>query len=207
MKKYSKLIILNVFLLLLGGCSSTKMSHQEIKKAQKATDKQEQVKQSVIPDALVKKTNEIENERKESLRASQQKVEQRRLNQVDFGDGVQFNTTDGATVKIYVNEVTNIPFEDPRVSSYASKISDVGQFVQVEYTVHVLEGEFSFNHLIFNYLDEKDEEGALMEEDLEKKYLLTEGKAKTTAGIVAFKNYSEKVSVKVGNATFKGEVE
>lgn len=207
MKKYSKLIILNVFFLLLGGCSSAKSSAHDMKKVQQTTTEKEEIKQSVIPEALVKQTEEIENKREESLRASQEKVQQGRLNQLSFGEGVQFNTKDGAVVKIYVNEVTNLPFEDPKVSKYANMISDVEQFIQVEYTVHVLEGEFSFNHLIFSYLDEKNEEGALMEENLDKQYLLTEGKAKTTEAIVAFKHHGEKVSVKIGNATFKGEIE
>lgn len=128
------------------------------------------------------------------------------LTKVPFGDFIELKTENEGKVSLSIAKVTRLKESDERVRTVKSEIKDVSQVVEVEYDVYVSEGDFLFNGTIFQYFDEQGEQGAVILDDLEEGKTLKKGERKTAKAWVALKNDGSKISMKIGNATFVGEI-
>lgn len=128
------------------------------------------------------------------------------LTKVPFGDFIELKTENEGKVSLSIAKVTRLKESDERVRTVKSEIKDVSQVVEVEYDVYVSEGDFLFNGTIFQYFDEQGEQGAVILDDLEEGKTLKKGERKTAKAWVALKNEGDKISMKIGNATFVGEI-
>ncbi len=129
------------------------------------------------------------------------------LKEIPFGDFIELKTEDKGKVSLSIANAKRLKESDERVRAVKKQISDVSQLVEVEYDVYVSQGSFSFNGTIFQYFDEKEEQGAVILDDLEEGKTLKKGERKTAKVCVAFKNEGDKLSMKIGNARFVGEIE
>lgn len=179
------------------------------------SDKKEKKKEAIKENPIetlttdVKNTEkkELENKVKETKQKDLQEEYSKYLEKIPFGDFIELRTEDEGKVSISLSKAKKLPETDDRVKTVKSEISDVGQLVEFEYDVYVSEGIFSFNGSIFQYFDNNNEQGAIIQDELESGAELEKGERKTAKVLVAFKGTGESVSVTIGNANFTGNIE
>ncbi|MDT2813816.1 hypothetical protein [Vagococcus carniphilus] len=128
------------------------------------------------------------------------------LAKVPFGDFIDLKTENDGKVSLSIAKVIKLKESDERVKAVKAEIRDVSQVVEIEYDVYVSEGDFLFNSTIFQYFDEKNDQGAVILDDLEEGKTLNKGERQTAKACIALKNEGDKISVKIGNATFVGNI-
>lgn len=177
--------------------------------------KKEKTKATIDESPIETLTTDVKNSRKKEVEDKIKETKQKELQEeyseylekIPFGNFIELKTEDEGRVSLSIAKATRLKESDDRVRTVKQEISDVGQLVEFEYDVYVSKGSFLFNGTIFQYFDKDDEQGAVIQDELEQGATLEKGERKTAKVLVAFKGTGDKISAKIGNATFTGNIE
>ncbi|WP_136136212.1 hypothetical protein [Vagococcus silagei] len=184
------------------------MKYHASSKTERKVPKTEPALIDTLTSGMTKEEQQKAEERiKEVHRDKLQKKHQEYLDRVPYGDFVEMKTDNDGKISVSLAKAKMLPESDERVKVVKSKISDVGQVVEIEYDVYVAEGSFEYNGTIFQYFDSNQEKGAVILDDLDEGVTLNKGESKASKVYVAFKSTEKRMSAKIGNATFVGMIQ